>query len=102
MSKDASSTLPSDPNLLARMLRESQEPVTQIQSQLATKELELQLQAESHQQKQAQLERRIAELLKQFFAMRRERFVHPDQLMFFNLDELTELVQEAQQHAQEV
>jgi transposase len=101
MSKDASSTLPSDPNLLARMLRESQELVTQLQSQLATKELELQLQAEAHQQKQAQLERRIAELLKQFFAKRRERFVHPDQLMLFDLDELTELVQEAQQQAQE-
>lgn len=115
MSKEASLTLPSDPEVLARLLRESQQRVTDLQtkltsseaelaqakSQLATKDLELQIQAEAHQQKQAQLERRIAELLKQCFAKRRERFVHPDQLMLFDLDELTELVKEAQQQAQE-
>ena len=112
MSKDASSTLPSDVSALQSLLlaerEQSQQRVTsleadlaQTKSQLATKDLELRLQAEAHQQKQAQLERRIAELLKQFFAKRRERFVHPDQLMLFDLDELTELVQEAQQQAQE-
>ena len=98
MSKDASSTLPSDVSALQSLLlaerRQSQQRVTsleadlaQTKSQLATKDLELQLQAESHRQKQERLEQRIAELLKQMFAKRRERFIHPDQLMLFDLDE---------------
>lgn len=76
MSKDASSTLPSDVSSLQLLLlaerKKSQQRVTDLQtkltsseaelaqakSQLATKDLELQIQPEAHQQKQSQLERR--------------------------------------------
>ena len=79
----------------------SKEAIEELPSDVATLQSLLLAERKKSQELVSRLEQRIAELLKQFFAKRRERFVHPNQLMLFDLDELTELVQEAQQEEKE-
>ncbi|EAQ81528.1 IS66-like element ISBlma9 family transposase [Blastopirellula marina] len=68
----------------------------QQQETLATK-LELQTQTiQELQRKREQLEHRLALALKQLYGQRRERFVSPDQLMLFSVEDIEQLAQEAE------
>ena len=110
MSKDATLDSPSDPNLLARLLRQSQERVTslevdlaQAKSQLATQSIELKLKEEAlaaEQRKREQAEAYAAQLLQRYYAKRSERF-DPRQGTLFDLEELKKLVEESEQEAKE-
>jgi transposase len=87
MSKDASSPLPDDlAALQALLLRERLQHETVVSTMAQTISVQ--------QRKLDQQEERIAQLLRQFYGPKRERF-HPDQLTFFDADELAALAKEA-------
>ncbi len=99
MNKDASNGLPDDlAALKALLLKERSEHQRQLDRHRVQHEEVVSAMSEtiaSQQRVLGQQEHRIAQLLKQLYGPRRERF-HPDQLTFFDVEELTELAQEQQ------
>jgi transposase len=94
MSKDAfSSSLPDDLAALKMLLLEERSEFQR--DRLQHQEVVSTLAQTIHQQQRKldQQEQRIAQLLRQFYGPKRERF-HPDQLTFFDGDELSAIAQE--------
>ena len=118
MTRDASEPMPDDVATLRAMLlereRELQALSNQVESQTktiveiernretlaATAELQSQTIAEQAR-RQEQLEHRIAQLLKQLYGRKSERFVDPDQLLLFDEDDLKALEQEQRDRLRE-
>lgn len=94
MSKDASSSLPDDLAALKALLVEERAKFQRDRRQHQTVVSTMAQTISVQQRKLDQQEQRIAQLLRQFYGPKRERF-HPDQLTFFDADELAALSQEA-------
>jgi len=89
---------------LAAQAESQAETIRQLEQQqetLAT-ELELHLQAiQELQRKREQLEHRLTLALQQLYGQRRERFVSPDQLMLFSVEDIEQLAAEAEAEVRE-
>ena len=104
MTRDAREPLPDDVATLRAMLLERERELQAMEDRIATRERDLQtlavkseLQAKTiaeQARRQEQLEHRIAQLLKQLYGRKSERFVDPDQLLLFDEDDLKALEQE--------
>jgi len=93
MSKDASTSLPDDLAALKALLLEERFRFQNERLQHETVVSTLAQTIHQQQRKLDQQEHRIAQLLRQFYGPKRERF-HPDQLTFFDGDELQEIAAE--------
>jgi transposase len=87
MSKDASSSLPSDVAILQKLLLHERDVVASMSQTISEQQRKLQ-----------QQEHRLAQLLRQFYGPRGERF-NPDQLTLFDAAELTAIAQETAEPA---